>query len=77
MGERTRKDHKKEKEKKLSFASVPPAWSRFLSRRDLLRVDAEKVRDELPQVEEHLARFGDRLPSELRAHLDRLKETLG
>jgi phosphoenolpyruvate carboxykinase (GTP) len=45
--------------------------------RELLHVDADKVRDELPQVEEHLARFGDRLPSELRAHLDRLREKLG
>src|SRR5207302_9992808 len=30
---------------------------------ELLTVDAEAVSAELPQVEEHLAKFGDRLPA--------------
>jgi phosphoenolpyruvate carboxykinase (GTP) len=44
---------------------------------ELLKVDEDKLRDELPQVREHLARFGDQLPEELKAHLERLEERLG
>ena len=44
---------------------------------ELLRVDEEALRGELPQVEDHLARFGDRLPDEVRAQLDALKAKLG
>jgi phosphoenolpyruvate carboxykinase (GTP) len=40
---------------------------------ELLRVDPELVRDQLPQVEEHLARFGERLPDEIRSQLEELK----
>ena len=40
--------------------SRPRRW------RELTHVDTDKLRDELPQVEEHLARFGDRLPDEVR-----------
>jgi phosphoenolpyruvate carboxykinase (GTP) len=45
--------------------------------RELTSVDAEAVRAQLPQVEEHLARFGDELPQEIRAQLDALRERLG
>ncbi len=34
--------------------------------RELTTVDEDGLRDELPQVEEHLAKFGDRLPDEVR-----------
>ena len=34
---------------------------------ELTHVDTDKLRDELPQVEEHLARFGDRLPDEVQS----------
>ena len=44
---------------------------------ELTRVDTEQLRAELPQVEEHLARFGDRLPDEIRAQLEKLKTELG
>jgi phosphoenolpyruvate carboxykinase (GTP) len=44
---------------------------------DLLEVDPEQWRAQLPQVREHLARFGDRLPDELRAELAALEERLG
>jgi phosphoenolpyruvate carboxykinase (GTP) len=44
---------------------------------ELLKVDEDKLRAELPQVEEHLARFGDTLPAEVRAQLDALKQRLG
>jgi phosphoenolpyruvate carboxykinase (GTP) len=43
----------------------------------LLEVDPEAVKAQLPQVEEHLARFGDRLPDQLQAQLEALKERLG
>jgi phosphoenolpyruvate carboxykinase (GTP) len=44
--------------------------------RELLSVDAEAVAAQLPQLEEHLARFGDALPQELRSQLVALKERL-
>jgi phosphoenolpyruvate carboxykinase (GTP) len=44
---------------------------------DLLEVDPEQWKAQLPQVREHLARFGDRLPDELRAELAALEERLG
>jgi phosphoenolpyruvate carboxykinase (GTP) len=43
----------------------------------LLEVNADQVRAQLPQVEEHLARFGDRLPDEVRAQFEALKQRLG
>jgi phosphoenolpyruvate carboxykinase (GTP) len=43
----------------------------------LLAVDEEAVRAELPQVEAHLARFGDDLPGPVREQLEALKERLG
>jgi phosphoenolpyruvate carboxykinase (GTP) len=43
----------------------------------LLTVDPEAVRAQLPQLEEHLARFGDRLPEEISGQLEDLKQRLG
>jgi phosphoenolpyruvate carboxykinase (GTP) len=43
----------------------------------LLEVDPEAVKAQLPQVEEHLARFGEQLPDPLQAHLEALKQRLG
>jgi phosphoenolpyruvate carboxykinase (GTP) len=43
----------------------------------LLTVDGEAVAAQLPQVEEHLAQFGDRLPDEIEAQLEALKKRLG
>ncbi len=40
---------------------------------ELLTVDADDVRGQLPQVREHLAQFGDRLPDEVRAQLEALE----
>jgi phosphoenolpyruvate carboxykinase (GTP) len=45
--------------------------------RELLTVDAGAVRAELPQTEEHLAKFGERLPAAVRAQLEDLKTRLG
>ena len=42
----------------------------------LLRVDPEEWKPEIEQVREHLAKFGDRLPGELRAQLEALEERL-
>jgi phosphoenolpyruvate carboxykinase (GTP) len=46
------------------------------SMRRLLTVDAEALGAQLPQVEAHLARFGDDLPDEIRRQLEALKERL-
>ena len=43
---------------------------------ELLRVDADGLRHELPTVHEHYARFGDRMPDELRAQLEELEKRL-
>jgi phosphoenolpyruvate carboxykinase (GTP) len=42
----------------------------------LLDVDPECWREQLPQMREHYARFGDELPGELRAQLERLEQAL-
>jgi phosphoenolpyruvate carboxykinase (GTP) len=44
---------------------------------ELTTVDVEALRGELPQLEEHLAEFGDDLPDELREQLESLKRRLG
>jgi len=44
---------------------------------ELLTVDEDALRQELPQIEEHLARFGDRLPQQVRAQFEALKARLG
>jgi phosphoenolpyruvate carboxykinase (GTP) len=43
----------------------------------LLTVDPDELRQQLPQVREHLARFGDDLPAEIRAQLEDLESRLG
>jgi phosphoenolpyruvate carboxykinase (GTP) len=45
--------------------------------KELLDVDEDRLRAEIPQVREHLARFGDRLPGEVRAQFERLQARLG
>jgi phosphoenolpyruvate carboxykinase (GTP) len=42
----------------------------------LLDVDAEAWRAEIPQLEEHYEKFGERLPDELRDELDELEKRL-
>jgi phosphoenolpyruvate carboxykinase (GTP) len=42
----------------------------------LLTVDEDQLREELPQVREHLARFGDSLPAEVRAQFEALEAKL-
>ena len=44
---------------------------------ELLSVDVDKLKSELPQIEEFLGQFGDRLPTAIRAQLDTLKSKLG
>ena len=44
---------------------------------ELLTVDAEQVKAQLPQVEEFLAQFGDKLPDEITAQLEALRKRLG
>src|SRR3954462_7944628 len=44
---------------------------------EVLSVDLDALRDELPQVKEHLARFGDSLPAPVRAQFEALEQRLG
>jgi phosphoenolpyruvate carboxykinase (GTP) len=44
--------------------------------RELLKVDPEEWKSQLPQVHEHYAKFGDRLPQELRDQLAALEARL-
>jgi phosphoenolpyruvate carboxykinase (GTP) len=44
---------------------------------ELLTVDEDLYRAQLPQVKEHLAKFGDKLPAEVGAQLDALEQRLG
>jgi phosphoenolpyruvate carboxykinase (GTP) len=46
------------------------------SMRELLTVEPEQVREQLPQVEEFLSQFGGRLPDEITAQLEALKQRL-
>ncbi len=45
--------------------------------RELLEIDTDKWRAQLPQVKEHFAQFGDRLPAALREQLEELERKLG
>jgi phosphoenolpyruvate carboxykinase (GTP) len=44
---------------------------------ELLEVDVDAWRQQMPQTKEHYARFGERLPAVLRAQLETLEERLG
>jgi phosphoenolpyruvate carboxykinase (GTP) len=44
---------------------------------ELLSVDDDALSEQLPQVEEFLAKFGDDLPDEIRGQLEGLKQRLG
>jgi phosphoenolpyruvate carboxykinase (GTP) len=44
---------------------------------ELLKVDPEEWKAQLPQIQQHFAQFGDRLPRELRVQLEALEERLG
>jgi phosphoenolpyruvate carboxykinase (GTP) len=44
---------------------------------ELLRVDPELLREQLPQLKEHLARFGDRLPAAIQSQLEALHQRIG
>jgi phosphoenolpyruvate carboxykinase (GTP) len=44
---------------------------------ELLKVDPEEWKAQLPQMRQHFAQFGDDLPDELREHLEQLEERLG
>jgi phosphoenolpyruvate carboxykinase (GTP) len=44
---------------------------------ELLRVDPEAWRGELPDIEKHFASFGSHLPSRLQKQLEQLRKRLG
>jgi phosphoenolpyruvate carboxykinase (GTP) len=43
---------------------------------ELLSVDTDLVKEQLPQVKEHLAKFGDKLPPQISAQLEALEQRL-
>jgi phosphoenolpyruvate carboxykinase (GTP) len=43
---------------------------------ELLSVDTELFKAQLPQVQEHLGKFGDKLPDEITVQLRALEERL-
>jgi phosphoenolpyruvate carboxykinase (GTP) len=45
--------------------------------RELLSVDEDLVREQLPQLKEHLAKFGDKLPAQISDQLEALESRLG
>jgi phosphoenolpyruvate carboxykinase (GTP) len=44
---------------------------------ELLSVNEDLVREQLPQLKEHLATFGDKLPAQVAAQLEALEQRLG
>ncbi len=44
---------------------------------ELLRVDRDEWRAELPPIEEYFAQFGDRLPSAMTGQIEALHQRLG
>jgi phosphoenolpyruvate carboxykinase (GTP) len=44
---------------------------------EVLSVDLDALREELPQVKEHLAKFGDALPAPVRRQFEALEQRLG
>jgi phosphoenolpyruvate carboxykinase (GTP) len=44
---------------------------------EVVSVDEDQLRAELPQVREHLAKFGDRLPAAIRTQFEALEQRLG
>ena len=44
---------------------------------ELTTVDEDSLREELPQITQHLAQYGDRLPGPIQDQLDALKSKLG
>ena len=61
----------KEDELDLAGLGIPPE-----NLRELLRVDSDAWRAEVPAVERHFAQFGERLPERLRAQLGALERRL-
>jgi phosphoenolpyruvate carboxykinase (GTP) len=45
--------------------------------RELRSVDPGDLRDQIPQMRQHFAQFGDRLPERIRAQMQDLEERLG
>ena len=45
--------------------------------RELMRVDTDEWKAEIPDIEAHFATFGSRLPDELKSQLKALRERLG
>jgi phosphoenolpyruvate carboxykinase (GTP) len=44
--------------------------------KEILRIDAEAWKAELPDIENHFSTFGDRLPEKLKKQLDEFRDRL-
>ena len=44
--------------------------------RELFSVDPSDLRDQIPQMQQHFAQFGDRLPDRIRAQMQDLEKRL-
>jgi phosphoenolpyruvate carboxykinase (GTP) len=44
--------------------------------KELLRIDVEAWKAEIPDIEQHFAKFGDRLPERLREQLEEFRKRL-
>ncbi len=53
-----------------AWTSIRPSWPTVLD------TDLEGLRKQLPQVKEHLATFGDKLPDPIRKHMEALEQRL-
>jgi GTP-dependent phosphoenolpyruvate carboxykinase len=44
---------------------------------ELRSVHPDDLREQIPQMKQHFAQFGDRLPDQIRRQMDALEEQLG
>lgn len=59
----------------LDVTGLSERWQNNVA--ELLRVDTDAWKAEVPDIEKHFGRFGDRLPARLQKQLEDLKARLG
>jgi len=45
--------------------------------KDIMSIDTDAWKTEIPDIEQHFAKFGDRLPERLKAQLEEFRKRLG
>ncbi len=82
MGPRARRRHRRDADTPIGRVPTPDAIDTAgldlddETLAELVTVDAESWREELPQIEEHYESIGERLPDELRDELRALEKRL-